>query len=266
MLTLQHLFHWKVCARRAGSCEVWGGRSPPLLQDRGPCPGGTPWLQHRGAPAPGTGPPGTSSLDTHTRELRVIHDRHATQDEWCSSRLSLASAWPATDQGQHACRASAVTSTRSERSTGMQNPACVTSTKRLCDTWRVWSFTKKIKILKTSLKDFTEITEIQILKSLWTTVCHLVSDSMGGNGLFFGGLHSPKYLFLVYVLRRVTLPHISKSSSHSMQKRERLSMWESGFMLECIICQLEDDLMTSRWRCLLTGAVCACVCVRRHCC
>lgn len=82
-------------------------------------------------------------IHTHTRELIVIHDRHATQDEWCSSRLSLASAWPATDQGQHACRASAVTSTRSERSTGMQNPACVTSAKRLCDTWHLFGRLQK---------------------------------------------------------------------------------------------------------------------------
>lgn len=74
---------------------------------------------------------------------RVIHDRHATQDEWCSSRLSLASAWPATDQGQHACRATAVTSTHSERSTGMQNPACVTSAKRFCDTRRLFGRLQK---------------------------------------------------------------------------------------------------------------------------
>lgn len=40
-------------------------------------------------------------------------------------------------------------------------------------------------------------------------------------------------------------------------------MLESGVMLECIICQLENDLMTSCWRCLLTGGlfvlVCACI-------
>lgn len=95
------LSRWRVCARQAGSCEVWGGHSPPLWQVQGPCPGETPWLQHRDAPAPGTGPPDTSNLDTHTHTytqwLRVIHDWHAMQDEWCFSGLSLASACHTTD-------------------------------------------------------------------------------------------------------------------------------------------------------------------------